>query len=135
VNLQISRKKEILWCESQSGFDGRILIEKPYLAKMLKEAGFRYPRIAWDWGFKDWPKIEKQVKILEDVGYNRKEIYIFMIYNWDIPFEKMEQKRLKCWEWKIQIADCRNRPLNQLYDNFDSTEEQTNRDYYIHPSG
>lgn len=33
------------------------------------------------------------------------DIFVFMIYNWDIPFEKMELKRVKCWEWKVQIID------------------------------
>jgi len=131
--IELKKKREIIWCESQSGFDGRILLEKPHLAKMIKEAGFRYPRIAWDWGYKEYPKIKKQIDILLDAGYSSKEIYVFMVYNWNIPFEEMEKKRIKCWEWKVQIADCRYRPLNQFYDNYDSRKKgQTSKDYYIH---
>lgn len=100
---------------------------------MLKEAGFRYPRIAWDWRYRDYPGIERQVSILKDAGYRPDDIYVFMLYNWDIPFEELEQKRLKCWEWRVQIADCRYRPLDQLYDHFDPKKEQTSADYYIHP--
>jgi len=55
-----------------------------------------------------------------------------MLYNWDIPFEKMERKRIKCWEWGAQIADCRYRPLDQISDKYNPRKEQTNKDYHIH---
>jgi len=130
--IDFKKNKKILWCESQSGFDGMICLEKPYLTKMLKEAGFRYPRIAWDWKFKEYPFIEEQVNLLKKVGYNSKDIYIFVIYNWEIPFKEMEQKRLKCWEWQVQIADCRYRPLEQTFDNYNSQKaNQTIKDYHI----
>lgn len=131
--VDLKKKKEILWCESQSGFDGRILLKKPYLASMLKQAGFRYPRIAWDWGYKEQHSIEKQINVLIKAGYQSKEVFVFVLYNWDIPFEEMEEKRIKCWDWKVQIADCRYRPLNQLYDNYNPrVVGQTSEDYYIH---
>jgi hypothetical protein len=131
--IELKRERKILWCESQSGFDGRILLQKPHLAKMIKKAGFRYPRIAWDWKYEGYPEIKKQLDILIDAGYKSKEIYVFMLYNWDIPFEEMEKKRIKCWEWKVQIADCRYRPLNQLYDYYNPRKVgQTSKDYYIH---
>ena len=132
---ELRKEKKIGWCESQSGFDGRILLRKPYLAKLLKKAGFRYPRIAWDWGYKHWHAMEKQIQILEEAGYNRKNITVFMIYNWEIDFEEMERKRKKCWEWKVQISDCRNRPLFQLHDHYKPHKDQKNgEDYYIHPN-
>jgi len=131
--IELKREKKIEWAEAQSGFDGRILTEKPYLGKMIKEAGFRYPRIAWDWKFSEFPKIETQINILINAGYHSKEIYVFMLYNWDIPFDEMEKKRIKCWKWKVQIADCRYRPLDQLYDNYNPhRKEQTLADYFIH---
>lgn len=131
--IELKKKKEILWCESQSGFDGRVLINNPRLGKMLKEAGFRYPRIAWDWQYKEYENIKKQLDILMSAGYRSKDISVFMIYNWDLPFEEMERKRIKCWEWMVQISDCRYRPLNQTFDNYDpKKDKQTNRDYYIH---
>ena len=131
--IVLKKEKKIQWCESQSGFDGRILLKKPYLAEEIKEAGFRYPRIAWDWQYKDYDSIEKQINILKEAGYPLKEIYIFMIYNWDISFEEMELKRIKCWDWKVQIADCRYRPLDQLYDNYNGRIiGQTSKDYYLH---
>jgi len=132
--IELKKQKKILWCESQSGFDGRVLAEKPHLAKMLKQAGFRYPRIAWDWGINDYVKIKKQIDTFVNAGYNYRDIFVFMLYNWDIPFEEMEEKRIKCWEWKVQISDCRFRPLDQTFDNYNPhlRREQTSEEYYIH---
>lgn len=131
--IDLKKEGKIKWCESQSGFDGRILLNKPHLAKKIKKAGFRYPRIAWDWGYKEYSNIAKQVNIFKEAGYPSKEINVFMIYNWDITFKEMEMKRIKCWEWGIQITDCRYRPLNQLFDNYNSRKNgQTLEDYYIH---
>jgi hypothetical protein len=56
-----------------------------------------------------------------------------MLYNWDISFEEMEQKRLKCWEWQIQILGSRFRPLDVIYDNYNVRNPQTSEDYYINP--
>lgn len=119
-----------VYSESQSGFDGRLLTLE--LAKMLKESHFRNPRIAWDGHFEEWGKIENQIAILGEAGFKSKEISIFMIYNWEYTFEEMELKRKKCYEWKAQIADCRNRPLSQQFDNYNGRLEQTSKDYYIH---
>jgi len=59
---------------------------------------------------------------------------VFMIYNWDYKFEELENKRKKCYEWGVQIADCRFRPLNQTFDRYNSRlKEQTSDDYYISP--
>lgn len=117
--------------ESQSGFDGRILSEE--IAELLHKARFVNPRIAWDNSFEDWPKIRDQIGLLEKAGYKSKDIYVFMLYNWEYDYDVMEKKRLKCWEWQVQIADCRFRPLNQQYDRFDSKKSQTSEDYFIHP--
>ncbi len=130
ADLKINGKP--VYSESQSGFDGRLLTFK--LAKLLKKARFINPRIAWDSSFEEWNKIEKQINILCKAGYKSNEISIFMIYNWDYTFEEMELKRKKCFEWGVQIADCRNRPLTQEFDNYNGRIIQTNEDYYIHES-
>ena len=45
----------------------------------------------------------------------------------------MEEKRVKCAEWGVQITDCRYRPLDATDDNYSSyKKEQTSDDYYIH---
>ena len=119
-----------VYSESQSGFDGRLLTFK--LAKLLKEARFINPRIAWDGPFEVWNNIENQINILCKAGYKSKDISIFMIYNWEYTFEEMELKRRKCFEWGVQMADCRNRPLTQEFDNYNGRIEQSSKDYYIH---
>lgn len=129
-------KQKISWCESQSGIDGRILLKNPELAHLLKKAGFKEIRISWDGPLRDAPKVEKQIRLLKKAGYQLyRHVFVFMIYNWDISFEEMEQKRLKCWEWKVQISDCRYRPLNQTYDRYNGQQfkrGQSGRDYHIH---
>jgi hypothetical protein len=120
-------------CEAQSGFDGRILERRPNLAAALKRARFENPKIAWDGSYGESRRIERQIEILKEAGYSAKDIAIFMIFNWEIGFYEMERKRLKCWEWKVQINDCRYRPVTQLFDNFNARIPQTPGHYFIHP--
>lgn len=123
---------KVKWVESQSGLDGRVLLEKPHLARMIKQAGFRYPRIAWDWGYDQNSYIERQIQVLVEAGYKSRDIFVFILYNYQIPFEEMERKRIKCWEWQVQIADCRFRPLNRLVDEYNpQATGQTSEDYFI----
>jgi len=130
---ELKQQGRIQWCESQSGFDRRILIGNPHMARLIKEAGFRYPRIAWDGQYRDYRSVKRELDLFADAGYGSREIYVFMLYNWDLPFEEMEKKRIKCWEWKVQIADCRYRPLDQLFDDYRPLRtDQTSEDYYIH---
>ncbi len=120
--------------ECQSGFDGRILEEKPLLGKMLKEARFENIRIAWDFKYEEYKTVKKWINILTNAGFNPNKIFIFMIYNWNYNYKYMEKKRKKCYEWGVQIADCRFRPLNQTFDYyFPHKKNQTSKDYYIHP--
>ena len=128
--IELKHSRKIGWCESQSGFDGRILLEKPHFAQLIKKAGFRYPRLAWDGKYNKHSKIKKQIDILKKAGYNLRDIFVFMIYNWDLDFKEMEKKRIKCWNWKVQISDCRNRPLTQLYDNYKPLRDQNETNEY-----
>lgn len=131
--IEERENRNFIRCESQSGFDGMILLDKPYFAEMLKKAGFIYPRIAWDHSYKNWRNVKNQIDVLFSAGFRFKEIFVFMLYNYEIGFNEMEKKRIKCWEWKVQIADCRYRPLDQTFDNYNpQAKEQTNEDYYIH---
>jgi len=131
--IDLKQAGRLDWCESQGGFDGRLILQKPHLAKMIKNASFRQPRIAWDWSYEESESIRTQLDLLIEAGYGSKEIYIFMLYNWDIPFVEMEKKRAKCWEWETQIADCRYRPLQQTYDIYRPNRNgQTTEEYYIH---
>ena len=131
--IELKKERKITYVESQSGFDGRILRKKPHLAKMLKDAGFKNPKIAWDYGIKQAPKIKEQIDLLVDAGFTYKEISVFMIYNYEIPYEEMEEKRVRCADWGVQITDCRYRPLNAEDDNYSSYKrKQGPQDYHIH---
>ena len=132
--ILLKKQRKINYLESQSGFDGRLLLDKPYLAKMLYEAGFKNPKIAWDHSLSDKNTIKQQINLLTNGGYKNKQIGIFMIYNFEIPYEEMEQKRIQCFKWGVQIMDCRFRPLTQTFDNYKPRKKhQTNKEYYIHP--
>jgi hypothetical protein len=124
---------KVIQCESQSGIDGRILEQKPHLAMMLKKARFNEVRIAWDFGYQDYKRVANWINILKSVGYNHRSIFVFMIYNWEYDSFQMELKRRKCYDWNVQIADCRYRPLNATHDKYNPNNlNQTNEDYYIH---
>ena len=128
---------KIIHNECQSGFDGRILMQKPHLAKMLKKARFENVRIAWDFPYNEASvrMVKAWIDLLEEAGYNKKDLYIFMIYNWDYDYNHMELKRAQCYEWGVQIADCRYRPLDQTFDRYNPRKkEQSNEDYFIHES-
>jgi len=130
--IELRREGKVKWVESESGLDGRVLLEKPHLAKMIKQAGFRYPRIAWDWGYDQIDYIKRQIQALVEAGYKSRDIFVFMLYNYKIPFEEMERKRIMCWKWQVQIADCRFRPLDQLFDEYNPRLiGQTSKDYFI----
>jgi len=85
--ILLRHKGKIKWIESQSGLDGRVLLQKPHLAKLLRESGFRYPRIAWDWGYEQHESIEKQIEILRNAGFSTKNIFVFMT-----PLKKRSDK-------------------------------------------
>lgn len=133
--VDLKKQHKILNCESQSGFDGRILMENPNLGVLLKKANFINPKIAWDGPHSDKNDIKRQIDILINSGYRDKEISIFMLYNHDISFEEMESKRIECWKWNVQITDCRYRPLDKNCDNYNpyTKKSQSDDDYYIHP--
>lgn len=90
-------------CEAVSGIDYKFLLEKPELAELLKKARFKNIRIAWDWDYDRWKEIERTLELLKSVGYRCKEIYVFMIYNWEIPFREMEKKELNVGNGKFKL--------------------------------
>lgn len=124
-------KGRAVYSESQCGIDGRLLT--PEVAKLLKQARFLNPRIAWDHSYNQQKMIKKQIDMLVDAGYPAKDIYVFMIYNFEPDYYEMLKKLKQCKKWGVQIADCRYRPLKQTYENYNPRERQTSKDYYIHP--
>lgn len=120
--------------ESQSGFDGRLLLLDPELPKLIKEARFTNIRIAWDNGLNDKNSIKKQIELLTEAGYNAKDISVFMIYNFSIPYEDMLKKIDACYDFGVQITDCRNRPLDWDFDDYKPHKRngQPEGSFYIH---
>ena len=123
--------------ECQSGLDGRILVEKPHLAKLLKIAHFQNPRIAWDGHVSEHEKIKKQIDVLISAGYKANQghanIYIFMIYNYKLSFKEMCLKLEYCRKWGVSVIDCRYRPLDSLEDNYLPRKKiQEPKDYFIY---
>ncbi|MGD2095743.1 MAG: radical SAM protein, partial [Phycisphaerales bacterium] len=123
--------RRVVYSESQCGIDGRLLT--PKLARLLKKARFINPRIAWDGPYNQAKHIKAQIDMLTEAGYNPKNIYVFMVYNYDLDYYEMKKKLSRCKKWGVQIADCRFRPLDQPFDNYNPRLKQTNNDYYIHP--
>lgn len=133
ADIRINDKPVIY--ESQSGFDGRLLIKDPKIAVLLKKARFTNIRIAWDNSISDMSDIELQIKHLTNAGYHPRSISVFVIYNYEIPINEMVEKVKYCLKWNVQIADCRYRPLEVLKDNYKPHKwrsGQTSEDYYIH---
>lgn len=120
--------------ESQSGFDGRLLEKDPELGYLIHKARFQNIRIAWDNGLKDKDSITKQIEFLNNAGYSKKDISVFMIYNFDLPYEDMCKKIDYCGKLGVQITDCRYRPLDLDFDNYNPHMRygQPNGSYYIH---
>ena len=131
--IRLKNEKKITRCESQSGFDGRILRKKPELAKLLKKANFKDPKIAWDGPYRKHKKRKEEIQVLVDAGYNPKEIAVFMLYNHDLSYNELEKKRALCFKWGVQISDCRFRPLDKLTDGYNPYKRsQEIGEYYIH---
>lgn len=122
----------VIQYEAQSGLDARLLVKKPHLAKMLKAARFHRPRIAWDNALEEYAIVEEAIRLLQEAGYANKVIMVFVIYNFEQPFDVMEIKRKTLAKLGIQISDCRYRPLDSLEDKYNPRKPQSPDDYYIH---
>ena len=131
--------KRTVYSECQSGFDGRVLLKNPHLAMKLRLAHFINPRIAWDGPLVHFKTIKKQIEILSQAGYKAKrhdaDIYLFMLFNYLQSYNELCEKLEYCRKWGVLVIDCRFRPLNQLFDNYNPRKKsQTSEDYYIHPN-
>ncbi len=131
AEFRFTRNRRVT-CESQSGFDLRLL--SPERARLLRCASFKYPRIAWDGRYSDWPRVRRAVRMLKNVGYGRKDIFVFMLYNHDLTYMEMRKKLDACRRWRVRLIDCRYRPLNAVSDDYrPGPKVQPAGEYYIHP--
>ena len=86
------------------GLDHRFLTKE--IAFALHDANFYSIRIAWDFHYTDQKKIKNAISTLKSVGYKPRDIMIFMICNWKIPFDECVKKLNLCKYWNVQVADC-----------------------------
>ena len=119
-------------CESQSGFDLRLLTASR--ASLIRAARFKNPRIAWDGPYAGWRDVRRSVELLKSVGYGRKDIFFFMMFNHRLRYAEMRANLDACRRWRVRVIDCRYRPLDQTFDGYvPGAKAQTPEDYYIHP--
>ena len=117
--------------ECQSGFDGRLLT--PDLARRLKAARFRSPRICMGWSF---PRGEGNPPAGYDApgggvcGQGHLRVHDL---HFDISPEEMHRKAERCFRWGVQVADCRYRPLDRFSDGYNPRKKsQEAGEYYLH---
>ena len=104
---ELGRRKvnnKVIYYELICGIDYRFLNDE--FAVALRQARFKNIRLAWDHSFKLQKKIKESIKILTNAGYSPKEIMVFMVCNWKIPFEDNCRKMDLCKVWNVRIADC-----------------------------
>lgn len=95
---------KVIYYELICGIDYRFLTNE--IANKLKTSRFKNIRLAWDWWYFDQKKVKNAIQMLLKAGYNSKEIMIFMICNWRIPYNECLKKLNLCKYWNVQIADC-----------------------------
>jgi len=87
------------------GIDYRFLTKE--IAEEMKRHHFNRVRFAWDWYYHQQLKIKDTLKMLYAVGYNPRDIIIFMICNHpSISYEENCDKLDICKIWNVCVADC-----------------------------
>ena len=101
---RIKVNNKVIYYELICGIDYRYLTQEISVA--LKQARFKNIRIAWDHSFNLQKDIKKSIQLLLNAGYKSKEITIFMICNWKIPYIDNCKKLDLCKVWNVKVADC-----------------------------
>jgi hypothetical protein len=96
-------KKRIQY-EMICGLDYRFMTHE--IAMLLREKNFQRPRIAWDWNFSEQKRIKDAISMLTKSGYDPKEIMVFMICNWRIPYKENCLKLDLLKVWNVKAGDC-----------------------------
>lgn len=95
---------KVVYYELICGIDWRYLTQE--IAEALKKNRFKNIRLAWDYGFVLQMKIKDAVDKLKKAGYKAKELSIFVICNWEIPYEECLRKLDLLKIWNVKINDC-----------------------------
>ena len=95
---------KVVFYELICGIDWRYLTSE--IAEALKRNRFKNIRLAWDYGFHFQMKIKDAIEKLKKAGYKAKEISIFIICNWKIPYEECLRKLDLLKVWNVKVNDC-----------------------------
>ena len=95
---------KVVYYELVCGIDWRYLTLE--IGRSLKRSRFINIRLAWDFGFNNQTKIKRALQMLEKAGYASRDITIFIICNWKIPYSENCEKLDLCKVWRVKVADC-----------------------------
>jgi len=96
--------KKVVYYELVCGVDFRFMTQE--LSDAIKASRFKNVRIGWDFGYNLQFRIKNTIDMLLKSGYKSKELMVFMICNWEIPYEELLKKLYLCAIWRVKVADC-----------------------------
>jgi len=100
-SMKVNNK--VVYYELICGIDYRFInLDK---AEALKRNRFKNIRIAWDHRITEQKKIKSCIETLIKAGYSSKEIMVFMICNWRIPYTDNLFKLDLCKVWRVKVHD------------------------------
>jgi hypothetical protein len=126
--------RNLSYVEVQGGLDYRILARNLDLIPILKEAHFKNIRLAFDGPVTEAGTLEKCLEALDANGYHKRDVRVFMLYNYTVLFEDIIKKLRMFASWGTSVIHSRFRPITQLHDDYKpSCKKQPPGSYYIHP--
>lgn len=109
----VTKKVRTTYC--LSGVEAKLVTLK--IAQLMKKARFQDIRIAFDRADEEEP-CKNALKTFEQAGFKRRDISVFMLYNFTDSFETVERRRVLIGRWGSQIIAQRYIPIPSLEDTF-----------------
>lgn len=109
VNPDFRGHTESLWangCKTEliCGVDYRLLTQD--IANLLYHMKFIKLRWAWDYNFGQQRKQKEVMEMFVKAGFKPKELSIFILVNWKIPFVDCVKKLDLLKVWNVKVNDC-----------------------------
>ena len=106
--------KKVVYYGLNQGIDFRLLNKDianllcAYRFGIINSKGRWYKglKFAWDLGLNHEKLAKETIDLLEEVGYKRRNIQVFVLVNWKISYEDCLYKLKKLREWGVKIDDC-----------------------------
>lgn len=95
---------KVVYYELICGIDWRFMTQEK--ADALKRNRFKNIRIAWDHSYKLSYKIKDCIDMLKKSGYKPRDMQMFIVCNWKIPYEENCLKLDTLKIWGVQVSDC-----------------------------